>query len=71
MSDSEFVKDTSLEVIVAEVSDLNLEAALQPDDDGDLSRLISSISQRTLLFFGIVPIPWILCLRNIKLRPTR
>jgi hypothetical protein len=52
MSDAEFAKNSILEISVPQASDLDIEEILQAAEDEDASTLISSIPQRSLLFFG-------------------
>ena len=53
MSDVDFVKSSTLEIVVPDASDLDIEETLRLAADKDESALISSISQRNLLFFGM------------------
>ena len=53
MSDVDFVKSSTLEIVVPDSSDLDIEETLRLAADEDESTLISSISQRSLLFFGM------------------
>ena len=53
MSDVDFVKSSTLEIVVPDASDLDIEETLRIAADKDESTLISSISQRSLLFFGM------------------
>ena len=59
MSDSTFVQDSLLDILVPEATGLNIEEALQiaaeSPREGD-SSLTSAIPQRNLLYFGKSPI---------------
>ena len=57
-----FAEDSLLDILIPEASDLDIEEALassSPSTEADDSALITSIPQRTVLFFGmLMPIQW-------------
>ena len=55
MSDAEFAKNSVLDILIPETTDLDIEEALSSIDEtreSDDTALISSIPQRSLLYFG-------------------
>ena len=55
MSDAEFARTSVLDILIPEVTDLDIEEALSSVEEtsqSDESALISAIPQRSLLYFG-------------------
>jgi hypothetical protein len=57
MSDSQFIKNSTIDFLIPQDTDIEIEEALSTAEspaDGDDSNVLSRISQRTLLYFGKV-----------------
>ena len=56
MSDSDFVKNSTIDFLIPQDSDIDIEEALSTAEspaDGDESNVLARISQRSLLYFGM------------------
>lgn len=60
MTDADFVRASLVEILVPESSNSSIEEILKAAADKDESALISSVLQRSLLFFGTL-LPVVLC----------